>query len=460
MMGKKKKFSLLVLTFCIIIAFTSIFAASSETQAASKTKVTSGIKKSTYTFKVKSNNVMLPDPASFSKNKIVSGGDLNESSDYCGMKYVGEEESYSVLEEYLQLLQETFQLKQVDEYISGKNFGYGFEYTGAAKVNKSIKSLYHSVPCHVQIWGKKKYDDKVEFYLDYSKPLFLGDTGHRSGGKTVSRVPAGKSALSSLYKLSDGSYQTGDGRLTAKVGYATVLRDGKKSSVKATWTLGDSGDDRLWIENYYRNECIYFEAPEHYLMKGDIFQVADLERGKWVVNHKFTKSDFTGYKWGGPFFGLGHGDRYITPLSSTKTEFSSVTVRLMHYDRNKIAVFYIYAKCKTSPHTIEALCAVKPKSAQPKNTITIKQGATKSVSFNGQVYGAGYEVYTWKILEGSQYITLSSEKNSTCKIKGKKKGTAKIQVTYDYNLQEPDVLTGIIRSQPHSKTETFIIKVK
>ena len=162
-MNIKRKFALLASMLCVVITFSSIYAGPLETQAASKKKVASGIKKSTYTFKVKSNNIMLPDPASFSKNKIVSGGDLNESSDYYGMKYVGEDDSYFVFEEYLKLLQNTFKLKLVDEYTSGRNFGYGFEYTGTAKVTKGIKSLYHSVPCHVQVWGEKKNSDGVEF---------------------------------------------------------------------------------------------------------------------------------------------------------------------------------------------------------------------------------------------------------------------------------------------------------
>lgn len=289
----------------------------------------------------------------------------------------------------------------------------------------------------------------------------MGDTGHRSGGKTVSRVPAGKSALSSLYRLSNGSYQTGDKRLKTKVGYATVLRDGKKYSVKANWTLGEDGWDRLWIENYYRNECIFFEAPKNYLLKGDIFQISNLEKSSWIIDTTLKKSDFEAYNWGDNFFGLGHGNNsFITPLRSTKSEFSSVTVRLMQYDRNEIAVFYIYAKCKTAPYEVEALCAVKPKGAKQKNLVTVKKGASKSVSFKGRVFGPNYELYKWEILEGSQYITLSSKKSSTCKVKGKKKGTAKIQVTYDYSVDEPDVLTGIIRSVQHSKVETYTIKVK
>lgn len=196
------------------------------------------------------------------------------------------------------------------------------------------------------------------------------------------------------------------------------------------------------------------------MMKGDVFQFSDFEQSGWVINKDLKKTDFTAYDWGKRFFGLGHGDTFVTPIRSTKSEISSVTVRLMHYERSKVAVFYIYAKCKNAPYEIEALCAVKPKAAKPKNTVNIKKGSTKSISFNGQVYGTGYEVYKWKILEGSQYITLSSKTSSTCKVKGKKKGTAKIQVTYDYSVKEPDVLTGIIRSVAHSKTETYTIKVK
>ena len=55
-MNIKRKFALLASMLCVVIVFSSIYAGPLETQAASKTKVASGIKKSTYTFKVKSNN--------------------------------------------------------------------------------------------------------------------------------------------------------------------------------------------------------------------------------------------------------------------------------------------------------------------------------------------------------------------------------------------------------------------
>lgn len=223
----KKLSAVLSFILCAVIIVTSV---PMEVQAAGKTKVASAQSKSDYSFKIKENNIMLPDPAYYSSYKITSSSKADDKGDYHSLKFNGGEDSFTIFEEYLRLLQEKFNFKQVDyydfDYNNKTNFSYGFDYTGTADVCKGVKTIYNKVPCHLSIWGSKGRSS-LEFYIEYSEPLILGDTGHRDGGKIVSRVPAGKSALTSLYKLNDGSYQTGDNRLKTKVGYATVLRDGK-----------------------------------------------------------------------------------------------------------------------------------------------------------------------------------------------------------------------------------------
>lgn len=93
-----------------------------------------------------------------------------------------------------------------------------------------------------------------------------------------------------------------------------------------------------------------------------------------------------------------------------------------------------------------------------EHTYTISKGEDIILSCDRE-FSPAYELYTWEILNGTDIVSLDSEVSASCTVHGKNKGTATVQVTYNWGATEPDVLTGIDRTVDHSRTTTFVITV-
>ena len=98
----------------------------------------------------------------------------------------------------------------------------------------TITSVFDKSQCHVAI----RYDgSNRKFRVDVSPDLRVCDLGLRRNGTVADVRPQGASAGAGLVRLADGSYQTSDGRLTAPVGTATVLRDGTEYNTTASFSI-------------------------------------------------------------------------------------------------------------------------------------------------------------------------------------------------------------------------------
>lgn len=358
----------------------------------------------------------------------------------------------SLIEAYVKMLQNngfTLVDTHVQEYKGSAYYSWGFTCDAVPNAG-TIGLQFENTPCHVSLYYA---DNKGEYTLQVSYDLTVCDTGLRYDGSTADLRPKGTSATAGLVLLPDGSYQTSDGRLTAAVGTAMVLRGGVSYTTEANYTV-DGGEEVLKVENFYRDEGIYFEAPAHSMMQGDVFTERELRRWRWVDCS--TMKNLESFLWGQTILAMPRDGKWLG-ASYNEAVYKSQTVRVMYYDAGGIAVFYIHsAFLEGDPGEVEALCVVdmSKQSGIVENATYLKVGSTAILKYAHHEDGTAYETYDWIILEGQDKISISGT-GASCDVTARAPGVATVQVTYGYSKEEPDPLTGILRTVGHSKTQQY-----
>ena len=358
-------------------------------------------------------------------------------------------ETRAIFEEYLESLQQNgFTL--VGHYNRfGESWGLICDAAPEAKI---IGQMYTDTPCHVTI-----YDDNGIMEFIISPDLVVCDTGLRRDGYTGDLTPQGPSVAAGLIRLPDGSYQTSDGRLTAAMGTAMVLRDGAAYTTAADYTVGDT----LNIDGYYRNESIFFRANTGYLMEGDILTQREMRQWKQYSKDKGGQDT---YKYSTVAdLSVAHNGEWLSPdyTSLTYAEIDVSTVRVMYMDDGGDAVFYIYVRFfEGEPKEIEALCAVTTADDEGafSNATYLDVGNTVDLNYPHREYGSDYHTFDWQIIEGAGTVAIHAVGDS-CTVTALKTGVAAVKVSYGYTVEQPDVLTGIPRSVSRHKSEIWYFVV-
>jgi len=393
------------------------------------------------------------DFASWGMGAVVSA-DAEQSDS--SVQYLDYQASQATVDAYIEmLLQNGFTL--VDEYFFQyqsdpfASWALNCDYVpDAGKVEMQYES---STTCHLCI---STYEGDYTF--NYSSDLTQYDLGLRKDGSVEKVTVKGPSAGAGLYRSADGVYTTTDGRLSASMNKATIIRDGKKDVCSARSEI-KNGREWLWVEDYYRNEAICFGVLKDYTMAGDLYQFQDLKREKYYNDDK----DVYYYKWGDqPIFEMTVDGDFTGPLVTSKNEFEEVTVRVMHYEEGEEAVYYIYAKTKGTPSEIEVLCAVglnvEEADTDAENAIVLSVGETHTLTYYANVFGAKAEVYSWSISGGDGIYADGT--GSYCKVTAMKKGTGKVTVTCRYTVEVADILTGYPTTEQRSKSKTWYFRVE
>ena len=414
---------------------------------------------------VTSDSVVIQDLVEFCAGSL-SYGDLGRSGVYNVRNFEGTEADRAIVDAYVDTLcSGGYNLTLAEEYnnaLSSTFFSYGLDYTGSGNVSAKTGVTYTEIQATINIYGIISRGN-MELHVWIPQQMEQVDLGLRYGQEAVSVSVAGPSAMAGLYRNADGSFETSDGRLKASPGQAFVLRDGVACSAPASFRTDEElSQDELWVDSFYRNESFFFCSPKDALMTGDVYTRKDLtQEAPWVNSKVFSSlSEFGSYRWD-LFFGAGHDGDFITPLLGERNEFKDLTVRVMYWNKDAEAVYYIYAEFDTSPYTLEALVAVElgATAETADGVYTLSPGGTASISCPTE-FGTNYQLFSWEVVEGTGNVTLSGTTSQTCTIQAVQSGTALVRVTYTYGVDEPDVLTGIPRNVERQNTYTYRIEIQ
>lgn len=412
-----------------------------------------------------SSYAQIPDNAiqefwSWSEGRARVGYDPDGGYSYWKVtKELAEEYITFLTEEMGMILQET-----------GKNsygVSYGFTHSMVeAEGTIANKRLENKYPVVLSYGGT----ENAKFYVN--KDVFtVCDMGYRRSGTKEEIKVYGDSAGAALIKTSDGIYKTDDGRLQTKLNEAMVIRNGENVVTEARHEIRDSKESIL-VEYYYRDEGFYLETPQYYSLTGDIYRINELVQSDYPT---FERDEMEYEEYGGKLtFLMSHNGTWIGP-THWENEYKQLTVRVMYYEKDVEAVYYVYAKfTEEEPGEVEALVAVdlsekeaeQEKSAfdemvsdeivQLKDGDTMLVGQTGEIKYGKRKSGSSYHVYNWSIIDGKGLVTLDEE-NDSCKITAIDSGQVKVKCSYSYTVDGTNVLTG--NSEKDSKIDTKIYEI-
>ena len=417
---------------------------------------------------VTADNALIQDMVPYLDGAYFRYDSLSDSGNHNVRSFSGEKDDFGVIEAYVDMLVEsnpylTLLDSYYEDYGSDEFFSYGINYTGNVKMGGKVEQNFTDNECDVMIYGTIK-GSNMKFSVWTPQNMQLTDLGYRYGGGRADTSVGGASALAGLMRLPDGSFQTTDGRLSTKLNEAAILRDGELYTTEATFERDEkAGRDRVWARYFYRNETVHFSYETRSLITGDVLRLADMmNESSWLVGDQGVldeESDFTSYRWDKPFIGLNHDGDWVTAVNDPDSHYSDATVRVMYADK-EVAVYYVYAQFKTAPYEIEALIAVETNaelSPEDQADFTAYAGQMLNVDFSGRQFGARYELFNWEILSGGSLASLSGTKGATCTLHANKPGVVTLRCTYEYGVEEPDVLTGNPRTV--NKTKTYDVSV-
>lgn len=267
----------------------------------------------------------------------------------------------SLMDQYVAMLQENgFELVYYDPDAYFSDYKWQLKFVGVPRI-PGLGTTGDGETYHLEIEGYKN----GKYFIDYTTEIEMKDLGLRIDGTSGGVNQYGESAAAGLYRLADGSFQTTDGRLTAAVGTAMVIRDGR-TAVAETTCVSNKSNEWLYVTGYHRNEDFFYAVPVNYAMQGDMYTFNDFVKVDSMVvdEHDTANSIINGVFSPGrdPYFLLTFdGERY-SPRIHEQNRFECVLVRTMYYQKNDVAVYYVYARMnRTEPAEIEALCAVSLK---------------------------------------------------------------------------------------------------
>ena len=428
---------------------------------------------------VTSDSVVVQDLYSYMKNKMSFGSITKNKKGQSDRGFSGDKKVYDLICEYVECVTSgNYNLRLVDSYYHNFNhphignvihFSFALDYTGTGNVHGEKPEMFgkDGVCGDVVITGFFEYSS-FDGHIYAANGLEFGDLGLRVGGETESISLPGESLTTDLYRLSDGSYQTGDGRFHVQVGEAAVYRDGKMYTTDAT-LYRNQGDNReeLRIYNFYRNESIIMTIPYNSVITGDIldrsvFGNDDDDNG--YDKYMNSMEDFLSWRFSDRLLGVCHDSDYFLCYQDDHNEFDDAVARVMYWDKAAdVAVFYICATFDSAPYEYEAVAAVSlggtPRGTNADEVFNMQAGKTLDITFSGTEYMPSYELFTWEILEGSSLIELTGTRSQTCTVKAYAPGVVRLKITYEYGAKGSNILTGNEETKFMSKTREYVINI-
>lgn len=280
-------------------------------------------------------------------------------------KFEASEDDEDAVEAYIDFLcSDGMNFKLADEYykdyrgMSTANSktvfaSWALNYTGTASVEQKCDTAFIDGEKYaLTVYYTIEYGE-IEGVLKWSVSLESADLGFRAGGKIVNVAPGGKSASTGLIRKADGTYETSDGRFSAKLNEATIIKNGKMQ--KGTLEYEDNspkGGDCLKI----------FDSNDKKLLCV-VFPKSGIQKTGMLLDHNALLQEYQFPLSGDPYGDLGEdtelhqyiGTKWLTATYSDSPR-KDMTFRIVYYNEaENVAVYYIYTYFTEET---EAFCVV------------------------------------------------------------------------------------------------------
>ena len=298
----------------------------------------------------------------------LSVGKEEQSDGFLVRSFSGSASDYNALKAYVDLLcsQYDFALVGTPYYkkITDTFFEFTLRYTGSASLSgQKTPGTFVDYEGNMMIYGTID-GNRLKGAIWYDRKLTTYDGGYRYGKSSVQTDLVGDSITAGLYRMSNGSYATSDGRLQAAVGQAVLVQDGKSSQCTATYTFSaDSNRQEILVTDKNGIPQMKFYFPATYTMTtGQIYAESEfIIESSYAVKDGGRFDRMPEYTWPS-MFALAHGGEYVVPVLGMSGDMQRVNVRVMYSD-DSVSVFYACAQMDSAPYQIEALIAARPTKA-------------------------------------------------------------------------------------------------
>lgn len=229
---------------------------------------------------------------------------------------------------------------------------WALTYNGTASVEQKCDTAFIDGEKYaLTVYYTIEYGE-IEGVLKWSVSLESTDLGFRTGGKIVDIAPGGKSASTGLIRKADGKYETSDGRFSANLNEAVILKNGKTQRGMIEYTDNSNGGDCFKVTDGNSNKLLCVVFPCSGVQKTGLL----LDYNDLLQKYQFPLS-------GDPYGDLSedtqvyqyNGSKWLTATYSD-SPCKDMTFRIVYYNETEqVAVYYIYAYFTEET---EAFCVV------------------------------------------------------------------------------------------------------
>lgn len=323
------------------------------------------------------------------------------------------------------------------------------------------------VPCDIDLYGKKG-----ELHLRFTDLFHTEDYGYRPSTHTGDRFRelAGQRAAEG-FLLEDGRYRNeGDGVLSVEAG--THDEEGYGEAVILL-----NGEELLYSSRAGMGMEVYSDYPrdDYQLVIRDFLPNAADEYVRITLpttltgGEVFTLSDGLGKRGDSPVWVVcapGDGDTmYSSAAPSARTGIDACTVRILQWDGKECVVYVaVEGTYELDPIKLEVLAAVPDYEIRSQDVfregqaVELKVGDTLDLEYEGsRILHPNYETFEWRITSGQGAAIDGS--GDECTVTAVSPGEIIVKCVYSYGKDEPDVLTGALRNENHTRTKLYYIRV-
>ncbi len=421
---------------------------------------------------------IVPDPvAYFGKNLTLTWA----SSTFNLWTFEGTFASYEAIREYVTLLDTSFDFDMLispyeDIYQSGNyklvDFEYIMSYNGIYSIgDEQAEGEHTKYDGDMVITGTYKVTQanpqgELECDIMFNMDITVLDEGYRFNEEKLARYYCGESFGAGLYKNTDGSYETSDGRFRVSVGEAVMLSDGVASRLTVLFNLNSRSNIQEFVLNNSMGitQAAFAFPITKTLTQGSIYCENQLLSEHGLANPLKNLTEKTvDLRYEG--FRILHQERYYIVQQGMLADFNRLNMRIMYIDENySVAVIYFCAEFDSKPNTVECLMAV-PLNSPSGGTSAGNSDGVYNIKINETVeikgpheFDSKYHTYEWSFVSGSEFCEMHNTHAQTSKIIAHSAGTVRVRLVYSYTKKFVNVL-GEYDHHAQTRTLEYVIYI-